>query len=92
MLFGPAVEYNTFVVLAPTATWALLTAVETARGKVSACTAFVMTMLLGAGTVERSLAAVTGAAAVILPVGTAVFLMWLVRYGPAADAPETNAV
>lgn len=80
MLLGPAVEYNTYVVLAPAVTWALLSAFEARRARALAAIAFLATMILGAGAIERPLTGITPAARLVLPVGTLLFVIWLARF------------
>lgn len=81
MIFGPAVEYNTYVVLAPMVTWAVLESLEVRRGRALAVTAFIMTMVLGSGEGERTLRPLFPAALGMLPAGTTVFVVWLLIYG-----------
>jgi hypothetical protein len=83
MLFGPGVEYNTFVVLAPMITWALLESFDTGRGRVLIAAAFAMTMVLGAGAIERLLVEDFPAVRATLPVGTLLFVIWLIRLRPS---------
>lgn len=90
MVLGPAVEYNTYVVLAPMITWAVLEAFEARRGMVLAIPAFWMTMFFGAGAIERALVRLTPHALAILPVGTLLFVAWLVAIGAAADRAVTD--
>jgi len=93
MAFGPGVEFNTFVVMAPLITWALLESFDTARGRVLIVVAFAMTMVLGAGAIERSLVEIFPAARATLPVGVLLFVIWLIRLrpsiGPPADGRES---
>jgi hypothetical protein len=97
MLLGPGVEFNTMVVLAPAATWALMTAHEQRRGRLAVSAAFLMTMLLGAGAIERKLVAFVPWAVATLPAGVILFAFWLLRHGPActrlalaADDPKPS--
>lgn len=85
LVLGPAVEYNTFVVLAPMISWAVLEAFEFRRGRVLAATAFFMTMILASGAIERALLRLSSAALFILPVGTVLFVGWLVSAGVSDD-------
>jgi hypothetical protein len=86
LILGPAVEYNTYVVLAPTAAWAVMTAFEQRQGRSLAAAAFAMTMVLGAGAVERMLEALQPVPLLVLPVGTMLFVMWLAIWGRQCGA------
>lgn len=88
MVLGPGVEYNTYVTLAPMLTWALLESFELRRGRTPAATAFVMTMFLGAGAIQRVLGQLSPAALVVLPAGALVFVVWLVVF--AASTHRTT--
>jgi alpha-1,2-mannosyltransferase len=87
---GPGVEYNTYVTLAPMVSWAVLESFELRRGQALAATAFLMTMLLGAGAVERILLRLSSAAPAMLPAGTLVFVVWLVAVAASTDRVTTE--
>jgi hypothetical protein len=81
VLLVPAIEYNTYVVLAPMVAWALLQALEDERGRIITFVAFFMTMVLGAGALERLWRGACPPAVAVLPVGTLVFAVWLIHDG-----------
>lgn len=91
MIFGGATEYNTMVVLAPSVSWMLMSALETGRGRGLAGVCFLMTMVLGAGVFERAFLKVTRAALLTICVGSSLCLVWLLRHGPAAAGGQPDA-
>ena len=86
MIFGPAVEYNTYVVLAPMITWALMDALQADRGRLLIGAAFAMAMVLGAGAVERAWVDACPLAYAVLPVGSCLFVLWLLFFAPRSAA------
>jgi hypothetical protein len=80
MLFGPAVEHATYVFLAPTLAWAVLEerAWPMGRGLVGA--AFLLIMVLGWGALSRLAGPDWPVLLVVLPGGTALFMLWLLGY------------
>lgn len=92
LIFGPAVEYNTVVVLAPVLGWGLLEALERRLAPRLAAAAYLTTMLLAAGAMERLLVRVAPLFITTLAVGTALFALWLVLYARAyGTAPAQDA-
>jgi hypothetical protein len=91
MLFGPAVEHATYVFLAPFLAWAVVQREQWARGRLLLGTAAVLVFALGWGAVWRLASAAwpSGGSLVVasLPLGTALFLLWLAGYG-AACGPQ----
>jgi hypothetical protein len=78
MLFGPAVEHAGYAFLAPVLCWAFL---ESGRGmgrRALIGTAFGLVMVLGWGSLTRSLLDALPVLLAALPVGTALFAVWLV--------------
>ncbi|MFO0973827.1 MAG: glycosyltransferase 87 family protein [Phycisphaerae bacterium] len=84
MLFGPAVEFNTFVIAAPALAWSVASAFRARRGRAWVATAAMLIMVLGPGAVERALT--TPLARLALPIGAAMWLGWLMRARGAAAA------
>jgi hypothetical protein len=80
MLFGPAVEHATYVFLAPPLCWALLEGQGGRAGRWLIRMAFVFIMLLGWGTLTRPLRDRLPVLLVALPLGAALFLVWLLAY------------
>jgi hypothetical protein len=92
MLFGPAVEHATYVFLAPPLLAAAVDAEAWPRGRWLIRSAFVLVMVLGWGALTRPLQDALPLVLLALPVGTALFLVWLVGYawppGRLGHAPE----
>ena len=86
------IAYNTYVVLAPAVSWAVLRAFVTGRGRIIACAAFAMTNVFGIGAIERTLERLFVGAHFMMPAGTLLFVVWLILYArPAAVAePATQ--
>lgn len=80
LLFGPAVEYNQWVLVAPFLAWALLRSIERKSGRIVAIAAYAMTLILGAGPMERLLGGLTGSpwATASIVIGTLLFTGWLI--------------
>jgi hypothetical protein len=91
MLFGPAVEHATYVFLAPALAWAVVQREEWARGRLLLAAAVALVFVLGWGAVSRqATAAWPGGGSLLvatLPVGTTLFLAWLLGY-TAACGPQ----
>ena len=81
MLFGPAVEHATYVFLVPVLCWAVLELGQGIGQRVLIGTAFALVMVLGWGGLTRPLLDALPLLLVALPLGTAVFVMWLIRNG-----------
>ncbi|MBN1489863.1 MAG: DUF2029 domain-containing protein, partial [Phycisphaerae bacterium] len=78
MLFGPSIEYNTVVVLAPFGAWAVLLSLEQRQGRVLAGAAFVTATILAAGAIERLWVDAVPAAVATLAVGSLLFAAWVI--------------
>lgn len=81
MIFGPATESSTYAWLAPFAAWGLLESLERRLWRPVMVPAFLLTGLGTFGAVERTLGALLPGAQLMLPVGSALFALWLVLYG-----------
>jgi hypothetical protein len=77
MLFGPAVEHATYVFLTPVLAWAWLQRAAWPRGRWLVTLAMVLILVLGWGAVTRALLPVVPAALAALPLGTSLFIVWL---------------
>ena len=105
MVFGPSVEYPTYVVLAPMVAWGVLTAFERRLGRAWAVLAYALTMVIGSEAVAHPLERRFPMALGILPVGSLLFAAWLARHArvlaatsalfptlsPASGAPRRGA-
>jgi hypothetical protein len=84
MLFGPAVEHATYVFLAPALMWAVVQREMWGRGRGLVLAAFALVMLLGWGAVARAVMNVWPAGGPLLlaalPLGSALFVLWLAGY------------
>lgn len=80
MLFGPAVEHSTYVLLAPPLAWAVLERRVWPQGQGLIGAAFALIMLLGWGAVSRWLGLTQPLLLIALPAGTLLFAMWLIGY------------
>jgi hypothetical protein len=83
MLFGPAVEHAGYVFLAPVLNWALLERDAPRAGRWIVGTAFVFIMLLGWDVVGRMIPELEPLLLTALPIGTTLFICWLIGYGQA---------
>ena len=81
MLFGPAVEHATYVFLTPVLNWALLQR-DRRRGRWLIGTAFVLVMFLGWDVFTLNVMETAPILLTVLPVGTALFTLWLIGYAP----------
>jgi hypothetical protein len=85
LLFGPGTERLTYLIIAPFATWAVITSFIERRRQWLATAAFVTTFVLGAGFAERILVRIAPAAVALQPVGIILFAAWLVFQAATAD-------
>jgi hypothetical protein len=83
LMFGPAIEFNTYILLAPLLSCALLGGFLEKKGRPLIAAAFVLTTFLGAGAVERALTPISVLFTAALPCGTALFVVWLIAYAPS---------
>jgi hypothetical protein len=88
MLFGPAVEYPTYVFLAPVLAWAFLDRRAWPAGRALTVPALVLILFLGWGSITRPFAEALPLVLTALPVGTALFTAWLVAYARVAGREE----
>jgi hypothetical protein len=77
MIFGPATEFPTYVLLAPLIGWAVLEAWRAQRGRWLAGAAFVLTTFLPWTAISRPLEPFFPLIFTVLPVGSACFAGWL---------------
>jgi hypothetical protein len=80
LVFGPATERNTFGLIGPLTSWAMLTAWTQKRGVRLMLASMVCTILLANGSVERALEGTFPMIAVAHPLGVALFAIWLVGF------------
>jgi hypothetical protein len=83
MLFGPAAEHATYVFLTPALAWAVLR--QEAGGKALPWAAFGLIMVLGWGALTRAWQDEIPLLLTALPVGSALFLAWLLGYSRSAE-------
>jgi hypothetical protein len=89
MLFGPAVEHAGFAFLAPFQAWALSDGVAWRRGgRALLIGSGVCVLVLGWGSLTRPLTDAIPLFLCALPVGTALFLIWLVRHTSQGPLPQ----
>ncbi len=89
MLFGPAVEHPTYVLLAPVLCWAVLAAGRATGQRVLIGTSFGLVMVLGWGSLTRPWLETLPVLLTALPVGTALFGVWLIgEKGRRVHAPR----
>ena len=97
MLFGPAVEHPTYTFLAPSLAWALLDWDAWPRGRWLIVTAFALVAVVGWEPLVHPLLARLPLLLAALPVGTALFAVWLIGYarmpvGESILLPRPTAV
>jgi hypothetical protein len=80
MLFGPAVEHATYAFLAPSLAWAVLQRDSWPRGHWLMIAAVVLIAVLGWGALTQPLLGDVPLLAVSLPLGSALFIVWLIGY------------
>jgi len=80
LLFGPGSERLTYLILAPAASWAVLAAFEQRRLRTLGVAAWLLSGVLGTGAVERAILPYFPAAPIIMPLGAALFLVWVVAF------------
>ncbi len=91
LVVGPGTERNTFGIIAPFTSWGLLTALEEKRGRLWMATAFLLTVVLANGNVERILEPWLPAVLAAHPLGVLMFAVWTVRYARARECtPEAD--
>lgn len=91
LLFGPGSERLTYLILAPSASWAVLASWQARRLRFLAVSAWLMLGGLGTGGFERAVVSVLPIAPAILPLGGAVFVLWLVSWETGPKPAEAVA-
>jgi hypothetical protein len=87
MVFGPAVEHATYAFLGPPLAWALLERQAGPGGRWLAVTAFVLIAVLGWDPVVRPWQDRLPLLLATLPIGSALFSLWLIGYTRAPFRP-----
>jgi hypothetical protein len=94
MLFGPAIEHATYVFLAAPLAWAVVQRDEWPAGRGISLASGMFIFLLGWGVFARTAASLSpegGSLLVIaLPLGTALFILWLCGYASACRRFSTT--
>ncbi len=80
LVFGPAVEYPSYVVLTPMVAWGVLAAYRRRKGRVWVTLAFALTVVVGSEAIEVPLDRLTPLARASLPLGSILFAAWVARY------------
>jgi hypothetical protein len=80
LLFGPGTERLTYGLVAPFASWAVIVSFREARLRLLSASAWLLTVVLGAGFAERALLPYFWAAEAIQPLGVVLFAAWMVVY------------
>ncbi len=91
MLFGPATEQLTYIIIAPSAGWAVMVSLAEKRARWLTVTAWAILALLAAGDIENAVLDVFPAGKVLLPTGVVLFVGWLVWH-ERGDAYRVNQV
>jgi hypothetical protein len=91
VLLGPGSERLTYLLLAPTLSWAIVQAFHQRCGRALAVCAYAAAFVLGSGAVERGLTPLFSAAVIIQPCGALLFVVWLVLYGGRTAAQQSHA-
>jgi hypothetical protein len=89
MLFGPATEFPTYVLLAPLLSWAILEETNRAWARLAVYGAAVLILVLGWNAIGQALTGLP-LATVTLPLGTILFTGWLVAYTRRASALDAG--
>ncbi|MCZ6572253.1 MAG: glycosyltransferase family 87 protein [Planctomycetota bacterium] len=90
LLFGPAVARDTFGLVAPMTSWAVVMSFERGRGRTLALAAWITITTLGEGVAERALTALWPGAVGVLPLGVALYVVWLLRFPFAKPEREPD--
>lgn len=77
MLFGPAVEHATFVLLIPVLCWGILDPGKGSARRLLIGAAFTLVTVLGWGALTRPYYEILPIAMLPLPIGTGLFVVWL---------------
>jgi hypothetical protein len=84
MLFGPAVEFPTYIMLTPLVAWAALEAHACRQGRWLATSALMSVLVLPWGPLTDWLLG-THLQLAALPIGTILFATWVIRFAAAAE-------
>jgi hypothetical protein len=88
MLFGPAVEHATYGFLAPVLAWAAVERCDWRPARPVLGAALVLILVCGWGALLRSWPAASAVLLTALPLGTALFTVWLCGYAATLAAAE----
>lgn len=80
LLFGPGTERLTYILVAPMVSWAVLASWQSGRYRALAVGAWILITMFSMGAVERLVVKITIWGRALLPVGVAVFAVWLVLH------------
>ena len=90
LLLGPATERNTFGLIAPLSSWALLTALEQRRGRIVMGLAFVLMTTATFGIIERWLVEDFPLVLIFHPIGVLLFAGWFLRWNHVSWQPTAD--
>jgi hypothetical protein len=85
LLFGPATEQLTYGIIAPAASWAVLTSFDEKRARWLTLAAWATLALLASGDIEKSVLAILPAGKALLPFGVVLFIGWLTWHERGRD-------
>jgi len=93
LVFGPAVEFNQYVVIGPLVAWAVLKSFQEARPKGLILAAYTMSIIVGGGALERSLRAAVDTPWVTAfgTLGVMLFSVWIILHGRDHRLRESSA-
>lgn len=83
LLFGPASERLTYIVIAPMVSWAVLESFRSGRYRALALMAWILISLFSMGAFERLVLKIIPWAPALLPLGVGVFVLWMVLHETA---------
>ena len=89
MLFGPATEFATYILLAPTASWAVLESWRLRQRLPLAVAAYLLTMVIGSGRFTCWYGPCAEVDLLVLPLGSVLHAAWWLgaRKNPGGDEP-----
>lgn len=91
LLFGPGSERNTYGILGPPTSWAVIVSFRAGRLRLLATTSWLVLLLFGSsGSLERALMPVLSASPAILPAGVIAFAGWLALRARVDEGEETS--
>jgi hypothetical protein len=91
MVFGPATERNTFGLIAPLSSWALLTSLEEKRGRMVMGLAFTLMLAANPRAIEAALEDAIPLVRAAHPIGVILFGGWFLWWNRASRARRTEA-